>query len=241
MDGDKERPVRVVFGDFELDAAQRLLLRHGSETPLSPKAFRLLELLLDRRPEAISKEELVEHLWEGTFVSDASLHNLVAEIRAALDDDPRTARFIRTVSRHGYAFHGEARLSPAADIAPSSGTPSGPRLVWRRREWPLSEGSNVIGRDRDCAVYIDSRTVSRHHAKIVVTSGATTIEDLDSKNGTFVRGQRLSAPVVLRDRDQIDIGSVKLIFRVSSPQTSTDTSIPLGEPDSPSGPKGRKR
>ena len=223
MDGDKERPVRVVFGDFELDAAQRLLLRHGSETPLSPKAFRLLELLLDRRPEAISKEELVEHLWEGTFVSDASLHNLVAEIRAALDDDPRTARFIRTVSRHGYAFHGEARLSPAADIAPSSGTPSGPRLVWRRREWPLSEGSNVIGRDRDCAVSIDSRTVSRHHAKIVVTSGATTIEDLDSKNGTSVEGQKVTRPVALEDGARVRIGSVTMTFRTLDSQLSTLT------------------
>src|SRR5262245_43873050 len=223
MDGDKEKPVRVAFGDFELDAAQRLLFRHGSATPLSPKAFRLLELLLDRRPEAISKEELVEILWEGTFVSDASLHNLVAEVRAALDDDPRTSRFIRTVARYGYAFHGKARIAPAADTSAACIAPSGPRLVWRRREWPLAEGSNVIGRDRDCAVYIDSRTVSRHHAKIVVTNDATTIEDLDSKNGTSVEGRKVTKPVALEDGAQIRIGSVTMTFRTLDSQLSTLT------------------
>ncbi len=76
--------MRVVFGECEFDSGQRVLLRHGSAVPLSPKAFQLLELLLDRRPEAVAKTELLERLWPETFVSDASLHNLVAEIRAAL-------------------------------------------------------------------------------------------------------------------------------------------------------------
>lgn len=63
----------------------------------------------------MSKEEIVERLWPKTFVSDASLHNVVAEIRAALGDPLRAARFIRTVSRFGYAFHGDAREEPRAD------------------------------------------------------------------------------------------------------------------------------
>ena len=81
---------------------------------LTPKAFLLLELLLDRRPEAVAKAELLERLWPETFVSDAGLHNLVAEIRAALGDAPRAARYIRTVPRYGYAFHGDARPAPEA-------------------------------------------------------------------------------------------------------------------------------
>ena len=91
--------MRVVFGDCEFDSGRRLLLRHGRATPLSLKAFQLLELLLDRRPEALSKTDLLEHLWPGTFVSDAGLYNLVAEVRAALGDQPRAARYIRTVPR----------------------------------------------------------------------------------------------------------------------------------------------
>ena len=101
-------PARLLFGDCEFDPGRRLLLRHGSASALSPKAFQLLELLLDRRPEAVSKTELLESLWPGTFVTDASLHNLVAEIRAALGDNSRTPRFVRTVPRFGYAFHGDA-------------------------------------------------------------------------------------------------------------------------------------
>ena len=111
--------MRVVFGECEFDSGRRVLLRHGSTMPLSPKAFQLLEFLLDRRPEAVAKTELLERLWPETFVSDASLHNLVAEIRAALGDAPRAARYIRTVPRYGYAFHGDARPAPAADVSAS--------------------------------------------------------------------------------------------------------------------------
>ena len=141
----------------------------AAPVPLSPKAFQLLEFLLDRRPEAIAKTELLERLWPETFVSDASLHNLVAEIRAALGDAPRAARYIRTVPRYGYAFHGDARPAPAAAIASvRRRQAAAPRL--ERRRVAAVRGPNVVGRDRDCAVRIDSVTLSRRHARIVVTT-----------------------------------------------------------------------
>jgi DNA-binding winged helix-turn-helix (wHTH) protein len=211
-------PARLIFGDYELDTGRRLLLRHGSATPVSPKAFQLLELLLDRRPEAVSKTELIESLWPKTFVSDASLHNLVAEIRAALEDDPRMPRFIRTVPRYGYAFHGDA----SAALSERSES-KGPRLVSRRREWLLAEGANVVGRDRDCAVRIDSSTVSRRHARIVVTNGRATIEDLDSKNGTSVGGRKVRNPVSLEEGVEVRIGSVTMTYRVLDALPSTLT------------------
>ena len=137
--------MRVVFGECEFDSARRVLLRHGSARALSPKAFELLELLLDRRPEVVAKTEILERLWPETFVSDASLHNAVAEIRAALGDAPRAARYIRTVPRYGYAFHGDARLAPALDATATRR--SGPRLVSAQGEWFLADGANVVGRD----------------------------------------------------------------------------------------------
>jgi DNA-binding winged helix-turn-helix (wHTH) protein len=213
--------MRVVFGDCEFDSGQRALLRHGSAVPLSPKAFQLLELLLDRRPEAVAKAELLDRLWPETFVSDASLHNLVAEIRAALGDAPRAARYIRTVPRYGYAFRGDARPAPAASVPRS--TPSGPRLISSRGEWPLSEGANVVGRDRDCAVRIDSVTLSRRHAQVDVTNGEATVEDLGSKNGTHVNGVLLTQPVALKDGDQIEVGSVTLTYRLIGASPSTIT------------------
>jgi DNA-binding winged helix-turn-helix (wHTH) protein len=213
--------VRVVFGPCEFDTLRHTLLRHGRPTPLSPKAFRLLELLLDRRPEVISKAELLECLWPETFVSDAGLHNLVAEVRAAIGDTPRVARFIRTVPRYGYAFHGDAR--PASPTAVDVGALPGPHLVSSRREWRLSEGPNDVGRDRDCAVSIDSPSVSRRHARIVVTSGAATIEDLGSKNGTYVNKQRVTDAVALEDGNQMRVGSVTMVFRSVGSLPSTMT------------------
>lgn len=215
--------VHVVFGECEFDSGRRVLLRHSTVRPLSPKAFQLLQFLLDRRPEAIAKPEILARLWPETFVSDGSLHNLVTEVRAALGDNARTARYIRTVPRYGYAFHGDARPASAVDVETSRRARSGPYLVSRRREWRLSAGPNVVGRDSDCAVRIDSSTVSRRHAAIVVASGEATVEDLGSKNGTYVNGQRVERPVPLKDRDRIRVGSVTITYRMVDTLPSTLT------------------
>jgi DNA-binding winged helix-turn-helix (wHTH) protein len=213
--------MRVAFGECEFDSGRHVLLRHGSVTPLSLKAFQLLEFLLDRRPEAVAKTELLERLWPESFVSDASLHNLVAELRAALGDAPRAARYIRTVPRYGYAFHGDARPAPQVEV--SRPGPSGPHLVSKQGEWLLAEGPNLVGRDRDCAVRVNSANVSRRHAQIVVTGGEATVEDLGSKNGTHVNGRRVKRPVALKESDRIRFGSVTMTYRILDTLPSTIT------------------
>src|SRR4029453_18117415 len=96
------------FGEFVLDDSQRQLLRDDEgAVHLSPKAFELLSLLVDRAPAAVSKEEIVQAVWPDVHVSDASLTNVVAEIRAAIGDVPREPRFVRTLHGFGYAFCGE--------------------------------------------------------------------------------------------------------------------------------------
>ena len=212
--------MRLVFGECEFDSGRRVVVRHGRVIPLSPKAFQLLELLVDRRPETVSKGEILERLWPGTFVSDASVHNLVTELRAALGDTPRAPRYIRTVPRYGYAFHADARSVP---IESSATAPSGPRLVSHQREWRLIEGPNLVGRDRGCGVWVDSATLSRRHARIVVTEGKTTVEDLGSKNGTFVNGQQVTHPVALEDNDELQLGSVTVRYRAFGDLESTLT------------------
>jgi DNA-binding winged helix-turn-helix (wHTH) protein len=109
--------MNLSFEDFTFSGDTRQLLRGDVELHLSPKAFDLLRLLLDARPKALSKGELMEHLWPATFVTDANLSVLVAEIRAALGDHPRSGRFIRTVQRYGYAFCGTT-----TDVRPRSPT-----------------------------------------------------------------------------------------------------------------------
>jgi DNA-binding winged helix-turn-helix (wHTH) protein len=205
--------MRVVFGDCEFDSERRLVLRHGRVRPLSPRAFELLDALLDRRPEAVSKAELLDRLWPGTFVSDASLHNLVAEVRAALGDAPRAARYIRTIPRYGYAFHGNAQPVSAFAGGTSPIAGAGPRLISSRGDWLLSEGPNFVGRDPDCAVRIDSPTVSRRHARIVVSGGHASVEDLKSKNGTYVNGRAVKRTVPVNDGSEIRVGSVTMTYR----------------------------
>jgi eukaryotic-like serine/threonine-protein kinase len=100
--------VRLRFGPFTLDLESRQLTSAGREIHLEPKAFELLSALVIERPKALSKADLQERLWPGTFVAEANLSNLVAEIRAALGDPARAPKFVRTAHGFGYAFCGEA-------------------------------------------------------------------------------------------------------------------------------------
>jgi eukaryotic-like serine/threonine-protein kinase len=101
--------VPLVFGEFTLDEDRRQLLRAGVPIPLEPKAYELLTLLLARRPRALSKDQIHQVLWAGTFVSESALAGLIADLRSLLGDDARRPRYIRTVHGFGYAFSGDAR------------------------------------------------------------------------------------------------------------------------------------
>lgn len=200
--------MRLGFDDCVLDFDARELLRRGRVVPLPPKVFQLLETLVRARPKALSKAELHEALWPDTFVSDANLSNLIADLREALGDDARDPRIIRTVQRFGYAF--QASVIPSG---PSALSPSVFRLVWGEREISLTEGQNILGRDRDAVVWIDVYSVSRHHAKIVISGEEAVLEDLGSKNGTFVRGARVHRPTPVADGDEIRIGTAVMTLR----------------------------
>jgi hypothetical protein len=199
------------------DADRRQLLRSGAEVHLSPKAFELLKVLIDNRPRALSKNELHEHLWPATFVSEANLASLIAEVREALGDPARHSRFIRTAHRFGYAFCGEEM--PAADGADVA---SFCWLLKDGRRVPLRPGENILGREDD-GVRIDSPTVSRRHARISISGDEAILEDLGSKNGTFVCGEPVLAPVRLNDGDEVRTGSVVFCFRMIGLKSVTAT------------------
>jgi DNA-binding winged helix-turn-helix (wHTH) protein len=212
--------MRVQFGDITLDSDSRQLARGGAAIHLSPKAFDLLCHLVERSPTAVSKNQLLELVWPGTFVVEANLTVVVTELRRALGDDAHTPRFIRTVHKHGYAFCGEVR-----EIAPRPPARDALRvwLLWNDRVLPLAEGENVIGRDPSCGVWLDQPGVSRRHARVVVTDDAAEIEDLGSKNGTFVSEIAIAGPHPLRDADIIQVGSVDLKYRSWSPSRPVET------------------
>lgn len=205
------------FGAFVFHADRRQLLRDGADVHLTPKAFDLLALLIERAPAVVSKTEIHSHLWPGTFVSDATLLGLVKEVRRALRDD-REGAFIRTAHRVGYAF-----------VAPTEGASAGiPAavthwLVVGTRRIALQDGVNLIGRDPEAIVWLDVSGVSRQHAQITLENGTATLEDLGSKNGTLHGDRPVRGRVTLHDADRIQIATELLVLRVSGSGVSTTT------------------
>lgn len=96
--------MRVDFSGWTFDSEAHELRRGGEIAHLSKKAFRLLEVLIERRPAAVSKEALLELVWPKSDVDEALLSGLMKEIRAALGDDAKNPKIIRTVFGYGYAF-----------------------------------------------------------------------------------------------------------------------------------------
>jgi len=213
--------MQIRFSPFTLDLDTRLLTRETREMHLAPKAFELLAALALDRPKVLSKAALQQRLWPDTFVAEANLSNLVAEIREALGDRARTPKWIRTAHGVGYAFCGEA-ITLAGTHEVVSGQPHC-WLEWGHRRFPLSNGEHIIGRDPDVEVRLDASTVSRRHAKLVVTAEGTLLEDFGSKNGTRRGDERVTSPVQLVDGDAIRIGSLLITFHVRGALGSTET------------------
>jgi DNA-binding winged helix-turn-helix (wHTH) protein len=216
--------MRVRFGDCLLDSETRQLSVRGEPVHLSPKAFQFLELLLENRPRALSKSEIHERLWPGTFVSDGTLASLLVEVRSAIGDSARESRFVRTVHRFGYAFSGSAE-ELRGTVSAVGGRKSIYRLIWENRDIPLSFGENLLGRDEAATVWIDDALVSRRHARILIDETGAILEDLDSKNGTYLRGKRIAAPRKLADEDPVRIGPASMIFRIFKQTASTATAV----------------
>lgn len=217
--------MRFNFAGWQLDTEARELRRNGRRHHLSPKAFEVLTHLVEASPRALSKAELLGRAWPGVFVSDASLARVINEIRETLGERGRNAACVRTVHGYGYAF--SAELDADSTRAGSNG-----RTLWsltcNGREFGLPDGDHIIGRDSTAAVQLDAPRVSRHHARITVNGSTATIEDLNSKNGSFARGARITAPTTLASGDLIQIGPFLLIVRDGPVSASTETgTLPL--------------
>ena len=202
--------MRYRFGDCRLDMDSRTLTRDGGEVHLSPKAFDLLRLLIEQRPRVLSKSELMAALWPDTFVVEANLPVIVGELRSALGDRSTGTTTIKTHHGIGYSFAADVQESRDADV--DSGTGVRAVLEVGHRKILLSEGQNLVGRDRDCDVLLSDASVSRHHAKFIVRGIEITLTDMGSKNGTRVGDAALDGPVRLADGDVISFGTVKARF-----------------------------
>jgi DNA-binding winged helix-turn-helix (wHTH) protein len=196
------------FGDCVFDLDRRELRLSGTPRHLTPKAVELLILLLKVRPRALTKREILAHVWPDAFVSDGSIAVIVAELRRAMGDDAREPRYLRTLHGFGVAFCAEAVYATEAQAAPAVC-----RLVaWGLHQFPLGAGTALIGRDLACDVRLDVGSVSRRHARLHIAPGMAVLEDLDSRNGCQVNGDAVTGSRPLAEGDDIRLGAVALSF-----------------------------
>ena len=224
-------PGRIArFGVFELNPRTGELRKRGARVRLQDQPFQVLSMLVERAGDLVTREEVRDRLWsDSVFVAfDQALNNAVAKIRAALGDAAENPRFVETLERRGYRFLASVEWVAAEGPLPASTRVSSRpvtnvRLTTEDRTIVVQDGTHIIGRDPDAAVWIDSAVVSRRHAQLLVRDGRVSIEDLGSRNGTFVNGTRLTGASPLAHGDEIRIGTLRLVVHISTGRTVTRT------------------
>ena len=127
-------PVRFyTFDRFRVDIAKRLLLRGGAPVPLTPKAFDILVLLLQRRDGVVEKDDILRDIWHGTVVEENNLARNISTLRKVLDDMPGENRYIATIPGRGYQFVGDVEEAdaphPTAPPHPNASVDQSPELA----------------------------------------------------------------------------------------------------------------
>src|SRR5262252_6721733 len=131
------------FGAYELDAGTFKLRKDGRTLAVEPKGIDLLRLLLERAPRVVEKHEIFSIVWKDVAVSDNALTRLVTHVRKALEDDPKSPRFIETIATRGYRFIAEVAqiAQPALAAVSVSAATVGVRqetVSSRFKRFPLS-------------------------------------------------------------------------------------------------------
>jgi hypothetical protein len=175
----------------------------------------------------VSKNDIIDAVWEGHIVASSALSRCMALLRGALGDDARKPRYIETIPKRGYRL-----IVPITGIEPDVADTQTEMFRVRvgERELPLHSGEHLIGRMPEATVCIDSPKVSRSHARIVVDGDGARIEDLGSKNGTYVGGTMVTAPTPLSDGDEIVVGSIAITFIDVRGGNATET---MSDPERP--------
>jgi TolB-like protein/DNA-binding winged helix-turn-helix (wHTH) protein len=103
------------FGLFELDLTTVELRENGKARDLEPQVFALLAVLVENRERLVSKDEIIDKVWDCRVVSDAAVASRVKSARQALGDDGKSQRFIRTIHGRGYRFVAKAKASQGGE------------------------------------------------------------------------------------------------------------------------------
>ena len=212
------------FGEFEVDVAAYALRRAGQRIKLEKIPMEVLVLLVQKAGVLVNRTEIRAALWgSDVFVDeDAAINTAIRKIRRALGDDAEHPRFVETVVGKGYRFI--ASLETSRAHLPNY-------LVTRgKRQFVLDREENLLGRDPDATVYIDHPSVSRRHARISIHSARPVLEDLESRNGTFLDGRPIETPTEIHHGAIIGLGPITLTFVLRPAVAST---LPMGDKSGP--------
>jgi DNA-binding winged helix-turn-helix (wHTH) protein len=207
------------FGVFELDVAAFALRRARTQVRLEKIPMEVLMLLVKNTGALVDRGSIGAALWgPDVFVDrDAAINTAIRKIRRALGDDAGEPRFVETVVGKGYRF-----------VAPVDGRRGGERrqsssycVTRGTHTFALENGENVLGRDPNVRVYLDHPSVSRRHARISIADDCVIVEDLNSRNRTFVDGRGIDTPTQIHDGAVIGLGPITLTFLAVSGPAST--------------------
>ncbi len=225
LDHNRTEPPAAPFrlGRWHVDPAACELRDGDRVIRLRPKVMDLLVVFARNPGEVLSKHCLLDLVWFDVTVGDASLTVAVGELREVLGDNPDEPEFIETIPRRGYRLIASVSYPGVGKVQVEGSrfwlTGAGVELI-------LHQGENLIGRGTDARVRIDSPKVSRNHAKITIDGDTAMVEDLGSKNGTFVGDTRVEGQTPLGHGDQLRLGQLAAILSITvSSHESTVTEL----------------
>ncbi len=192
------------FGSYELDIAKAELRAGGKVLDLEPQVFSLLALLVENRERLVSKDEIIEKVWDSRIVSDAAVASRVKSARQALGDDGKSQRFIRTVHRRGFRFVANVRASRGSALLPSAGEAGG--IV--AAEGVGTESERLEQTLRPSLAVLPFRLIGDggRYAALAVALPAELITELSCLRWLFVTARGSSFRLRAPDTDVCDIG-----------------------------------
>ena len=215
------------FADYELDLAAYSLRQAGHAVKLEKIPMELLILLVQRAGALVARSDIQAALWGGEVFVDhgAAINTAIRKIRQALGDDAETPRFVETVVGKGYRFVASVQRVPSSPRQSDTSRGSFPRysIARGKQEFILKAAETVLGRDPEAGICIDHPSVSRRHASVSIGAGGAVLEDLSSRNGTFVNGRRIDGPVQIDHGAVIGLGALTLTFAVLRAPASTQS------------------
>lgn len=223
-----ELPHQIGLATGELDLLRRVIRRDGEDVPLTGLEVDLVRYLAARPGVAVSRRELLAEVWGyGRGVRSRAVDNTVRRLRSKIEADPSDPQVLCTVHGHGYRWDAPEATGDATVTMTSraSAFKEGPVPVlalvhhddpaWVGRRAVLSKEPLQLGREATAfgpGALADGR-ISRRHLELRVEGGAVLLRDLESRNGTFVNGHRVSQRE-LAPGDVVELGAVLLLFHL---------------------------